>query len=133
MPSRKDIDTSDRFVPQAVASEADLPEAITYHWLPILRAEGLLVECPLDQFTATVDWVPLYTRKEISSGGTILLYEPRCTKLDSHCAPPLSSLCGNRLTSLGGAGNLPSVPTVELLTRTLTRFSATVRLWRLLL
>ena len=62
-PSRKDIDTSDRFVPRAVASESDLPEVITDHWLPILRAEGLLVECPPDQFTTTADWVPLYTRK----------------------------------------------------------------------
>ena len=63
MPSRKDIDTSDHFVPRAVSSEWDLPEVITDHWLPILREEGLLVECPLDQFTATADWVPLYTRK----------------------------------------------------------------------
>ena len=62
-PSRKDIDTSDRFVPQAAASELDLPEIITYHWLPILQEEGLLVECSLDQFTAMVDWVPLYTRE----------------------------------------------------------------------
>ena len=61
--SRKDIDTLDCFVPQAVASESDLPEVMTDHWLPILREEGLLVECPPDQFTATVDWVPLYTHE----------------------------------------------------------------------
>ena len=42
-------------------SESDLPEVITDHWLPILRREGLLMECPLDQFTALVDWVPMYT------------------------------------------------------------------------
>ena len=63
MPSRKDIDTSDHFVPQVAASELDLPEVITNHWLPILRREGLLVECPPDQFTATADWVPLYTHE----------------------------------------------------------------------
>ena len=62
-PSRKDIDTSDRFVPRAAASELDLPEIITNHWLPILQEEGLLVECSPDQFTTTVDWVPLYTRE----------------------------------------------------------------------
>ena len=45
-PSRKDIDTSDCIVPQVVLSESDLPEVITDHWLPILREEGLLVECP---------------------------------------------------------------------------------------
>ena len=62
-PSRKDIDTSDRFVPRAAASELDLPEVITDHWLPILWEEGLLVECSLDQFTAMADWVPLYTQE----------------------------------------------------------------------
>ena len=61
-PSRRDTDTSGCFVPRAVASESDLPEVITDHWLPILRREGLLMECPPDQFTAPVDWVPLYTR-----------------------------------------------------------------------
>ena len=62
-PSRKDIDTSSCFVPQVVVSKSDPPEVITDHWLPILRREGLLVEGPLNQFTATVDWVPLYTPK----------------------------------------------------------------------
>ena len=62
-PSRRDIDNSSRFVPQAAESESDLPEVIIDHWLPILRREGLLVECPPDQFTTPVDWVPLYTHK----------------------------------------------------------------------
>ena len=61
MPSREDIDTSEHFVPRVAASESDLPEVITNYWLPILQEEGLLVECPLDQFTAMADWVPLYT------------------------------------------------------------------------
>ena len=60
-PSRRDIDNSSRFVPRVAASESDLPEVITEHWLPILRREGLLVECPPDQFTAPADWIPLYT------------------------------------------------------------------------
>ena len=63
LPSRRDIDNSSRFVPQMAVSESDLPEVITEHWLPILRREGLLVECPPDQFTAPVDWIPLYTCK----------------------------------------------------------------------
>ena len=54
-PSRRDIDTSGCFVPRAAVSESDLPEVITDHWLPILRREGLLMECPPVQFTATVD------------------------------------------------------------------------------
>ena len=62
-PSRRDIDNLSRFIPRAAASESDLPEVITDHWLPILRREDLLVECPPDQFTAPVDWVPLYTRE----------------------------------------------------------------------
>ena len=63
MPSREDIDALECFVPQAAASELDLPEVITDHWLPILQEEGLIVECSPDQFTATVDWVPLYTHE----------------------------------------------------------------------
>ena len=64
-PSRRDIDNSSCFVPQMAASETDLPEVITEHWLPILRREGLLMECPPDQFTAPVDWIPLYTRESL--------------------------------------------------------------------
>ena len=45
-PSRRDIDNSSRFVPRTAASETDLPEVMTEHWLPILRREGLLMECP---------------------------------------------------------------------------------------
>ena len=61
LPSRRDINNSSRFVPRAAASKSDLPEVITEHWLPILRREGLLMECPPDQFTALADWIPLYT------------------------------------------------------------------------
>ena len=45
------------------ASETEPPEVIAEHWLPNLRRDGLLVECPLDQFTTTVDWILLYTRE----------------------------------------------------------------------
>ena len=64
-PSRRDIDNSSHFVPRMAASETDLPEVITEHWLPILRREGLLVECPLDQFTAPADRIPLYTHQSL--------------------------------------------------------------------
>ena len=63
--SRRDINNSSCFVPRMAASESDLPEVITEHWLPILRREGLLVECPPDQFTAQADWIPLYTRASL--------------------------------------------------------------------
>ena len=62
-PSRRDIDSSIRFIPQMAASELESPEVITEHWLPILRGEGLLVECPPDQLTALADWIPLYTHE----------------------------------------------------------------------
>ena len=61
MPSKEDINTSEHFIPQAAASELEPPEVIMDHWLPVLQEEGLLAECPPNQFTATVDWVPLYT------------------------------------------------------------------------
>ena len=58
-PSQEDIDASEHFAPRAVASESDLPEGGREEgW-----EEGLLVECPPDQFTATADWIPLYTQE----------------------------------------------------------------------
>ena len=72
-PSRRDIDNSNHFVPQTAASEPDLPEVITEHWLPILRREGLLVECPPDQFTAPADRIPLYTNESLQKYLTTVL------------------------------------------------------------
>ena len=46
-----------------VVSETEPPEVIVEHWLPNLRRDGLLVECPPDQFTTLVDWIPLYTHE----------------------------------------------------------------------
>ena len=60
-PSKKDIDTSEHFVPRAAASEMEPPEVVADHWLPILWEHGLLAGCHPDQFTAVADWVPLYT------------------------------------------------------------------------
>ena len=64
-PSKEDIDTLERFVPQAAARELEPPEVITDHWLPILQEEGLLAEGHPDQFTAETDWVPLYTKDSL--------------------------------------------------------------------
>ena len=75
-PSRRDINNSSCFVPRVVASESDLPEVITDHWLPILRREGLLVECPLDQFhhpSGLGPSVHLRGFAEVSSCGPLLL------------------------------------------------------------
>ena len=63
MPSKEDINTSERFVPQVAAWEQ--PKVITDHWLPILREEGLLAECTPDQFATEPDWVPLYTKDSL--------------------------------------------------------------------
>ena len=87
MPSRRDIDNLSRFVPQAAASESDLPEVITDHWLPILRKEGLLMECPLDQFTAPVDWVPLYTHEGLQKYLSVAL-----SSFPSQGAPSLTAV-----------------------------------------
>ena len=61
IPSREDIDSSVRFTPRAASKETESPEIIAEHWLPVLREEGLLMECPRDQFTSKPGWVPLYT------------------------------------------------------------------------
>ena len=86
-PSRRDIDTSSRFIPQVAASKSDLPEVITNHWLPILRREGLLVKCPPDQFTAPADWVPLYTREGLQKYLPVVL-----SSFTSQGAPSLTAI-----------------------------------------
>ena len=94
MPSREDINTSEHFIPQAAASEPDLPEVITDHWLPILWEEGLLVECPPDQFTAMADWVPLYTWEGLERYLPAALSSFVSTQLDSRSTSRVP--CGHR-------------------------------------
>ena len=62
-PSRRESEDSNPFQLRMVASETEPPEVIVEHWLANLRRDGLLVECPLDQFTAPADWILLYTRE----------------------------------------------------------------------
>ena len=62
-PSRREIKGSSCFRLRTAASETEPPEVIVEHWLTNLRRDGLLVECPPDQFTTTADWIPLYTRE----------------------------------------------------------------------
>ena len=60
-PSKSQIECSSHFRLRTVASETVPPEVIAEHWLDSLREDGILVECPPDQFTAPEDWIPLYT------------------------------------------------------------------------
>ena len=64
-PSKRQIKHSSCFQLRTAASEMELPEVITEHWLDHLRSEGILVECPLDQFTAPADWILLYTSESL--------------------------------------------------------------------
>ena len=104
-PSRKDIDTSDHFVPRAAVSKSNLPEVITDHCLPILRAEGLLVECPPDQFTAMADWVILYTCEGLQKYLPAVL-----SSFTSQGAPSLTAVVPPRVP----CGHRQGVPVVEL-------------------
>ena len=61
LPSKSQINRSSRFHLQTAASKMEPPEVVVEHWLDILRQDGILVECPPDQFTAPDDWIPLYT------------------------------------------------------------------------
>ena len=60
-PSKSQIECSSHFRLRMAASETEPPEVIAEHWLDSLREDGILVECPPDQFTAPEDWIPLYT------------------------------------------------------------------------
>ena len=64
-PSRRQIKCSSCFRLQMAASKMEPPEVIAEHWLDNLRNDSILVECPPDQFTALVDWIPLYTSESL--------------------------------------------------------------------
>ena len=55
LPSKRQIERSSHFRLRMAVSETEPPEVIIEHWLDHLRSEGILVECPPDQFTAPVD------------------------------------------------------------------------------
>ena len=82
MPSREDIDSSPQFVPRAACKESEMPEIITEHWLLVLREEGLLMECPPDQFTSRPRWVPLYMPDSLTK------YLPAALSAFSRADPP---------------------------------------------
>ena len=91
-PSKEDINTSERFIPRAAASELEPPEVITDHWLPILQEQGLLAECHPNQFTAVAEWVPLYTPDGLEKHlPAIHLCERRAALLDSRSTPGVPS------------------------------------------
>ena len=62
-PSRREIEDSSCFRLQTAASEMEPSDVIAEHWLPNLRRNGLLVECPPDQFTTPANWILLYTHE----------------------------------------------------------------------
>ena len=60
-PSKSQIECSSCFRLRTAVSDMEPPEVIAEHWLDSLREDGILVECPPDQFTAPEDWIPLST------------------------------------------------------------------------
>ena len=82
IPSREDIDSSERFIPRATCKESEPPDVITEHWLPVLREKCLLMECPPDQFTTKAGWVPLYTPDSLTK------YLPAALSAFSGATPP---------------------------------------------
>ena len=63
--SKEDINSSKWFTPRATAWEMEPPEIIAEHWLLVLWKEGILVECPPDQFILKPGWVSLYTLESL--------------------------------------------------------------------
>ena len=86
MPSREDIDSSQWFIPRAACKDSEPSDVITVHWLPVLWEEGLLMECPPDQFTTKPGWVPLYTPDSLTK------YLPMALSTFSGAAPPSLSV-----------------------------------------
>ena len=82
MPSREDIDSSKQFGPRAACKDSETPDIITERWLLVLWQEGLLLECPPDQFTTKPGWVPLYTPDSLTK------YLPAALSAFSGATPP---------------------------------------------
>ena len=130
MPSKKDINTSECFIPRAAPLELEPPEVVADHWLPILWEHGHLMECHPDKFTAAEDWVPLYTLEGLQKHLPVALSTFVSTGLPSLTAVvPLEIHMGMDkeflLTNfhqheclVEGAGNWPSIHTMELSMRT---------------
>ena len=64
-PTDAQINASSRFALRPAAIDKEAPDIVTDYWMPFLRKNNQLADCPLEEFNATDGWVPLYTPEKL--------------------------------------------------------------------
>ena len=64
-PTDAQINASPRFALRPVVIDKEVPDIVTDYWMPFLKKNNRLADCPPDEFNATDGWVPLYTPEKL--------------------------------------------------------------------
>ena len=64
-PTDAQINASPRFALRPVAIDKEVPDIVTDYWMPYLKKNNRLADCPPEEFNATDGWVPLYTPEKL--------------------------------------------------------------------
>ena len=64
-PTDAQINASSRFALRPAAIDKEAPDIVTDYWMPFLRKNNRLADCPPEEFNATDGWVPLYTPEKL--------------------------------------------------------------------
>ena len=64
-PTDAQINASPRFALRPAAIDKEVPDIVTDYWMPYLKKNNRLADCPPEEFNATDGWVPLYTPEKL--------------------------------------------------------------------
>ena len=64
-PTDAQINASPRFALRPAAINKEAPDIVTDYWMPYLKKNNQLADCPPEEFNATDGWVPLYTPEKL--------------------------------------------------------------------
>ena len=64
-PTDAQINASPRFALCLAAIDKEAPDIVTDYWMPYLKKNNRLADCPPEEFNATDGWVPLYTPEKL--------------------------------------------------------------------
>ena len=87
-PTDAQINASPQFAVHPVATEKEAPDIVMGHWMPFLKKNNWLADCPPEEFNTTDGWVPLYTPEKLEEHLPAALSAFRSAK------PPPPDGCG---------------------------------------
>ena len=64
-PTDAQINASPRSALRPAAIDKEVPDIVTDYWMPYLKKNNRLADCPPEEFNATDGWVPLYTPEKL--------------------------------------------------------------------